>query len=390
MPVVYLFYENIGLSMHEIFLVQSTFSGSVFLMEIPSGYMGDKFRRKDMLTIGSFLCFTGFMTYFFSTGLIGCLIASFFFGVGTSFLSGTDSAMMYDTLKVLKREEDYLKFEGRASSIGNFAESLAAIIGGIIAISISIRTNFLVQASVMLVATIFMITSVEPGLVAKSDKPSFKTAMQTVFNEMRFNKRFRHIMMFSSFMGVNTLMMAWLVQPYLKEVLHWSVSEHLPIKEVFTANIDSWSNNGVAWVLTWMILNFVVGVFALNAQRIYLFTGKKTLIILIVLSLVMPYFFLNRLPFIGIVLMFFIFYAARGVVTPLFRDWINQSVGSEVRATALSVRSFLFRILFATLGPIVGYALDIYSMEYTFYGLGITFLFLAIPYLVFHLRGNHS
>ena len=55
MPVVFLFYQENGLSTRDLFLLKAVYSASIVLFEIPSGYFGDIWGRKTSLVIGSFL-----------------------------------------------------------------------------------------------------------------------------------------------------------------------------------------------------------------------------------------------------------------------------------------------------------------------------------------------
>ena len=94
MPIIVLFFQENGLSMKEILLLQSLFSIGVVLFEIPSGYFSDVVGRKTTIVLGCIFGFLGLLTYSFSYGFIGFLIAELLLGLGTSFISGTDSAII--------------------------------------------------------------------------------------------------------------------------------------------------------------------------------------------------------------------------------------------------------------------------------------------------------
>lgn len=145
MPIIVLFYHENGLSMTQIFLLKSVYSIGMLVLEIPSGYFGDVWGRKKTLIVGTLLTTIGFSFYSFSFIFWQFMIAELILGMGQSFISGSDSAMLYDTLKNEKRKGEYLKFEGRVTSIGNFSEAIAGIFGGLLA-TISLRTPFYFQA----------------------------------------------------------------------------------------------------------------------------------------------------------------------------------------------------------------------------------------------------
>ena len=113
MPIVALFYTDNGLSDFDIYLLQAIYSVSVAVLEIPSGYMADIIGRKKSLVMGSILGAAGYVIYSLSTGFSGFLLAEITLGLGGSFISGSDSAMLYDSLAGMKKQHKYLQLEGR-------------------------------------------------------------------------------------------------------------------------------------------------------------------------------------------------------------------------------------------------------------------------------------
>jgi len=61
MPIVVLFFQENGLNLKEVMILQGTYSFMVAAMEIPSGYLADVFGRKNTLLTGSIFCFFGFL-----------------------------------------------------------------------------------------------------------------------------------------------------------------------------------------------------------------------------------------------------------------------------------------------------------------------------------------
>jgi len=129
MPILFLFYRENGLATQDLFLLKSVYSFSIVVLEVPSGYIGDVWGRKASLVLGSVLGFIGFVLYCFATGFWAFLVCEIILGVGQSFISGSDSALLYDSLQASRKEKEYLKIEGRMISAGNFAEAVAAPLG---------------------------------------------------------------------------------------------------------------------------------------------------------------------------------------------------------------------------------------------------------------------
>jgi len=108
MPIIVLFYQENGLSMQNVLTLKAFYSVAVVIMEIPSGYFADIWGRKKTLILGSVLGCLGFVVYGFSSDFYGFLLAELILGVGSSFISGADSALLYDSLLQDKKEGTYL------------------------------------------------------------------------------------------------------------------------------------------------------------------------------------------------------------------------------------------------------------------------------------------
>ncbi len=133
MPIIGLFYADNGLSASQLFLVQAAYSFSSAVFAIPSGYFADVLGRKKTLIIGTILGAVGFLIYAQFHSFWAFFIAEAIMGIGESCISGTDSAMLYDSLLQSQNQQKYLKYEGRVTSFGCFAETFAELCGSAIA-----------------------------------------------------------------------------------------------------------------------------------------------------------------------------------------------------------------------------------------------------------------
>ena len=125
MPIIVLFFLDHGLSMTQVIYLQVIFSLIIVGLEVPSGYFADKVGRKISLVVASFLGFLGFLIYAFSFNFFGFLIAEIVLGIGSSFMSGADSALLYDTLIECGIQGKYKQIEAslrelRVSSVGSW------------------------------------------------------------------------------------------------------------------------------------------------------------------------------------------------------------------------------------------------------------------------------
>ncbi|MEZ7838903.1 MAG: MFS transporter [Flavobacteriales bacterium] len=348
MPIIVLFFQDNGLSLQRIMILQACYSLSVGLMEIPSGYAADILGRRKTLILGCILAFIGFSLFSISYNFWWFLAAEILLGLGNSFISGADTALMYDSLLEVKAEDRFLKYEGRSISIGNFSEAAAGILGGFLA-AISFRYPAYAQVIVAFLAIPFAISLTEPTIHKDRLKSAWKSIFKVVHFSLVEHKTLRTHIIYSSVIGVSTLMMAWLAQPFLKDI---------------GVNMKNYG-------LVWALLNIIVGVFAFRAHYIEKRFTELTSLYLIGFITVSTYFIIGiHMSYLSLFILF-IFYANRGYATPLLRNYINRYTESNVRATVMSVRSFIIRISFAIIAPFIGWIADNHSLNTAFFTMGI-------------------
>ncbi|MFA5330072.1 MAG: MFS transporter [Prolixibacteraceae bacterium] len=354
MPIVVLFYQENGLSMSQIFILKSIYSIAMVTMELPSGYMADVWGCRKTLLVGAILGTIGILIYSISSDFASFAMAEIVLGVGFSFVSGADSAILYDSLKAENRESDYVKFEGRITSGGNFAEALAGVAGGLLA-TISLRTPYYFQIFVAASAIPGAFFLKEPQHVLERTHLKMKEILSIL--KLTYQQReMRSAIMISSFTGAATLTYAWFVQPYFQKA-------GVPVA-VF----------GILWTL----LNLSAGVFSMFAYRIERFFGKRNSLLFIVIFLAAGFILTSlNISLAGIAILFG-FYMVRGIATPVLKDYIHQFTDSKVRATILSIRNLEIRILFAIIGPALGYLTDAFSLNSALMIAGIIYFVAAM------------
>jgi MFS family permease len=360
MPVIVLFYKSNGLTMKDIFLLQSVYSLTLMTLEIPTGYFADRAGRKSSILIGAMLGFTGYLAYSFSFGFWQFVVAEVILGVSQSLVSGADSAMLYDTLTAAKHNDRYTQLEGRVTSIGNFGEAFAGVIGGLLAV-LSLRTPFYVQTCVALIAVPAAIMLVEPPIKTIKIKPGLNEIRSIMYNVLHGNVKLKWNTFFSAITGAATLTMAWFAQPYFGQI-------KLPV-----------SMYGVLWA----VLNLSVGIAAVYAWKFEKKLGAIKTVIVFTAAIFGSYLLLPLMPGISGLGILLVFYLARGLATPTLRNYINIITTSEVRATVLSVRNFLIRLIFAVTGPLWGWITDKYSLQSAIISAGIIYGFFALISMYF-------
>ena len=367
MPILMIFYQDLGFSAEQSFQLKAFYSISIVIFEIPSGYLADIFGRRKTIIMGSILGTAGFAIYAVFSGFIAFLVAEIILGIGQSFISGADSALIYDSLKADKRENEYVKFEGRNFSVGNFSEAIAGFLGGALA-GISLRLPFVFQTGVAFIAIPAAIMLVEPHIISAKKHLRFKDILNIVHFALIKNKSLRWNLIYSAIIGSATLTMAWIYPLYLKE---------LGLSEIKIGT-------------TSMILNLLVGLTTLVAYKIEKRLRPKATVwfttLIISGGFILAGWFNSYLIFI--ILAFF--YFARGIASPVLKDYINRITSSDIRATVLSIRSLIIRAFFSIIGPLFGFLTDHLSLQQAFIIIGLVFMAMTGSSILLFLRSLKS
>ena len=356
MPIIVLFFQEHGLTLTEVMILQSIYSFSVALFEIPSGFIADVFGRKRTIVLSTIFTFIGFLVFSFFGGFYAFAIAQVLVGIGGSLMSGSDSAIIYDTLLETNSKTTYTKIEGRTYAIGNFSEAFAGILGGFLAVG-SIYLPIYVQTSILFFSIPIAFTLIEPSMHMenKLDR-SFKAVLEVVKFAMVDNQKLKWLIIYSSAMGVATLSMAWFAQPFFKSI-------NIPL---------------AYFGILWAVLNFSAGLTSFNAHQLDKKDNNYKMLFYLSLAMSTSFILLGfNTSVFGLIFILFI-YLLRGLVTPILRNAINENTTSNKRATVLSIRSLIIRISFAISAPILGYIADNYSLAISFYVLAIVVGFFSI------------
>ncbi len=362
-PILMLYFKDTGLTTEESFRLKAVYSIAIVLFELPSGYFADLFGRKRTLIIGAICGVLGFSFYSMGHGFWFFLAAEITLGIGQSFISGADSAMLYDTLQATKNEKKYTLYEGRTTAIGNFSESLAAVLGGLLA-QISLRFPFFVQTGVAFIAVPAAFLLVEPAINRVTSTAGWKD-MGRILKNIYTHQKLRSAVLFSSITGLATLTMAWVIQLYLEEGLSFSY---------------------VAIGATTAAFNLIVALFSVLAYRLSNTTQPRHLQLAIALLIPAGFIITGLSGAITAMIVLTFFHMLRGVATPVLKDYINTHTHPGDRATVLSLRSLLIRLVFAVAGPLCGWLIDAYSYRTMFMAMGVMILalnlWLVIPGII--------
>ena len=358
-PTLILFYQSHGLNLEQAVLLKSILSLSIFIFEIPSGYIADVLGRKKSLIAGGLIWIFSLILYCLGTGFIVFAIAEVFAGLAGSLISGADIAIAFDSLVQIGREQDYRKFQGRLIAIAGATEAICGIIGAAAA-SVNLVYPFYLQTAFIVAYCILVLTLVEPtphiSVAQTVPQGNIKELWQIVRLALFENKNLKWLILLSANFGTATFLIVWLAQADMNQ-------RGLPTE---------------AFGLAWAFFHIVLSLASIKASSLEDLFGIKRLFLGLILLNGGSYIFLGLIEQNWAIIFIAMIYLVRGLRTPLLLNHINQHVSSSIRATVLSVNSFVFRLGFALVGPIVGWLTDIYSLDTALIISGVFFIVIGL------------
>lgn len=166
-----LFWEQRGMTIQMVVYTEIIYAITVFLLEIPSGIMADKWGRKKLIMVNAFLGCCEFLILVLATEFWHFATAIFLAGVGRAAGSGSENALLYDSLLSNGDEHLFEKCLGRLNAFDFIAAILAALSGSLMASRFGFEFNYWVSCAGMLVSLFISFTLVEPGVKSRIDDP---------------------------------------------------------------------------------------------------------------------------------------------------------------------------------------------------------------------------
>ena len=355
------FYTQWGhINLTQVQLLQSWLMIWMFVLNIPTGVFADHFGRKISVTLGGLTLAASCLLYVIFPGFYPFLIAEFLAALGTSFVIGASSALIYDYLKQNNRENESKKVLGRSSAISSLGTVIAAPIGSLIASKLGIHMPMLLTAIPLLVASFIILTVHESKNRTATLRPNlFESIKKSIGFFLTSKKLFNDILVW-----IGAYFLIWLYQPELIKV---------GLAIVYFGVIRS------AFSLAGMAATFNLHL----TEK--LFGSEKSFIdataIIVSACLLLVAFFPSVVTIVLAIVLVGGFASAR---TTYLNTKMNEVIPTDQRATVLSSTSTVNMLVFAIANPIVGYVAD-HSLTLAFLIVGILPL---VAFLIFRYRTN--
>ena len=366
-PIVVLYLEaQKGVGFTGFLMGESLFSLVMIFMEIPSGYLSDVWRRKQVLAIAMVWKTIGLCVLFFGSGFAMVLFAQCLIGVGASLNSGTNSALLYDTLLSQGREKLFSKLNGRRLMFGMIGSSSTALVGGYL---YTLHPEFPVLISIvsLILAVLICVFMVEPE---RHKETVQKNPLADMLSVMKYtlhgHKELACLIAFITSIFVTCNLMLWVQQRY-------------------------WIESSISEIWFGVLMAIGVGFNAVGAFFAHKLEEYLRFIHIVSLMAALPFIFYGLsivLPYSAGIYTLMLGGFAWGIGQPLMDSAINHRVGSSRRATVLSVKSLVHRFAFIPLTLLAGPLADMYNAKVAMTGL-LTLMVVGVLLSVLCMKHHH-
>ncbi len=163
-----LFFEQRGMTVQALVYIEIIYALTVVILEIPSGIISDRCGHKRMMVVSNILACLEFIILLYSHEFIHFAIVVVMAGIGHCACSGSENALLYDSLCLLGKEQDFEGHIGRLNAVDFTAVTIAASAGGILAGRYGFELNYIISAVSMLVSLVIVIILLEPAKIQKN------------------------------------------------------------------------------------------------------------------------------------------------------------------------------------------------------------------------------
>lgn len=345
-----------GYTLLQIGFLQSLVNLAMFVFEIPTGIFADRFGRKNSLIFGRVLIMVYFVGMVFADHFSIVAAAFIALGIGVTFLSGTEEALLFDSAKKDGKEKDFTRIAGRYGAIITLILAIAMALGGYLK-EISWSTVFIVSIAFQVVATILtlFIKEVEFDKPDEEEKRSFTYFLKETATFLRMNKASRMLILgIALFDGVISIYLLF-VQQILNEAgyaifIISSISAVITLISAFASDRAHVLENRFSPRIVLMVTVCFSAIFFLM-----IYSGVKVLLVV---------------AFLGISLSYYLF-------APVSNTLINMEIPSEQRATLLSIMNFIASLIMFIFSPVIGFMAGEFGIEKFFAVAGSISMLLA-------------
>lgn len=344
----FLFFQS-ELSAAEAILLYALYDIATTALEVPSGWMSDAIGRRITLIMAALGGGVAMLIFVLAHSFWAFALAQICFGIHASFVSGTDNALLYESLHADNRSDEIEAQQVLNWRAGFIALAVSAVLGGGLALWWD-RLPFLVSGISFALLLLIALRLREPPHATKPSEGKGMLRLSTLYPAFR-NPVLLWLFSLSVVMYGFSHIPFVFGQPFISDALRaLSLDEQAPL---------------VSGAVTsaMMLLSLLVSLFAPHLRR---HIGLANMLLLAFALQVALAGMLSLTNATWAIALLFLRMVPDSLSTPFILARIQPLLDDETRATYISLKSFLGRLLFAgSLYVAAGSASEIGGMAFT-------------------------
>ncbi|GAA0720043.1 MFS transporter [Clostridium malenominatum] len=335
-----------GMSLTQLGILEGIFHLTSFCMEVPTGVVADLWGRKISRILGRAFSFIGTIVLIFSNNFYMFALSFAISAISYNLESGAGDALIYDSLKEIGKEEEYMKVNGNKEMFMQIGTLVALPLGGYLAAK-NYLLPFVLSAVIACITLVQAVSFVEPDIHREKggNKKVLNLLKTQVVDSVKVIKNNKKVGFFIVFINVISLFITTLFY-YLQN--YWKVQGHSEFKIGIYLSISS----------------LLAGIMATKVYKLERILKEKGILVF------MPFIIILALWGIALTDYSPIFYVVIGIADSIayvtISDYINKLIPSENRATILSFESMVFSFLMIFIFPLIGKIGDAISLNFAF------------------------
>lgn len=166
-----------GISLGQIYFIESVYFIIVIVMELPWGYIADRFGYKKTLIIANFIYFLSKILFYKAHSFIGFLFERIFLAIALAGLSGCDMAYLYNSI-------DEKKLSDKVFSRYNFYATLGFLAASTLS---SLIVQISIESTVFFTIIAYGIAFILSLFLGEVKKENINTSIKKDFKELLNN-----------------------------------------------------------------------------------------------------------------------------------------------------------------------------------------------------------
>ncbi len=353
--ILFLAYRE--MSLFEIGLLEGIFHLTSILFEVPTGAIADLCGRKKTLIMGRILGALSAILMLLGGNFFVYMLAMVAASASYNLNSGSEEALIYDSLLEAGQQGNYLKINGKLYFLMQAGAAMGALVGGFISeysFELVYGLNVIARLFACVVALFYREVTIKEK-ERNTDKVTMKEHFNIAFRVLKENPKVAHLSVFYACISTAVCTVLFYSQDYFSS---------MGMRNFYISTLGFLG--GVIAASGALLANRVQGLMKTKTVTV-LCLGIGVMCVLMVVPVL-----------IAVIVGYICLLYCNAIVECILSNQLNAMIPSAQRATLLSVNSMLFSIGMIVIFPLCGLIMTYVKPGVVFAALGMVAIVITL------------